>query len=194
VRLVEAAREVFAQRGFAATRIADIVERAGMSQGAFYRHFPDRDAVFLAAVHDPIEAIFAATARTEEDSSSDEAAIVARHTRFFRAYAEHRGLLRTWREGAAVRDSGFDAVWAHTRGRFIARVEAWLHALHEAGEIERTDFELLAEGLGAVLEQLAFVRIALAPRDPTGPELEALGRAAGAIWARALPRTGPGTA
>jgi AcrR family transcriptional regulator len=49
--LLEAARPVFAARGFHATRVDDIVEAAGVSHGAFYRYFKNKEelAHLLAA-------------------------------------------------------------------------------------------------------------------------------------------------
>lgn len=190
-KLLEAAAEVFAERGYSATRIADIVQRAGISQGAFYRHYPDKNAVLMAVTREAIDAIYRVTARTDEDWSGGEAAIIERNTEFFRAYNERRGLMRVWREGASVRESGFESLWRETRARFVARVEDWLRALHADGEITETDFGLLADGLAAVIEQLAFVRIALADEPLGERELAALGRSTGELWSRALPRNPP---
>jgi AcrR family transcriptional regulator len=44
--LLDAARTVFADRGYAATRIIDIVAEAGMSVGSFYNYFEDKDGIF----------------------------------------------------------------------------------------------------------------------------------------------------
>jgi AcrR family transcriptional regulator len=41
--LLEAAREVFVSRGYHGTRVDDIVEAAGVSHGAFYRYFKNKD-------------------------------------------------------------------------------------------------------------------------------------------------------
>lgn len=49
-RIVAAARQVFAERGFAAASIADIAARAQISTGNVYRYFPGKDEVFAAAV------------------------------------------------------------------------------------------------------------------------------------------------
>jgi AcrR family transcriptional regulator len=43
--ILDAALECFAQRGYAATRLRDIVERAGVSEAALYRHYPSKEAV-----------------------------------------------------------------------------------------------------------------------------------------------------
>src|SRR5205823_5618277 len=45
-RLVEAAKEVFAEQGLPDARIADIAERAGVSYGSFYHYFDSKEALF----------------------------------------------------------------------------------------------------------------------------------------------------
>lgn len=46
--LVEAAREVFGEHGFAETSVASVVERAGSSVGSLYHHFGGKTELFLA--------------------------------------------------------------------------------------------------------------------------------------------------
>ncbi len=45
--ILDVAGELFAQRGYDATSVADICERAGVTKGAFYHHFASKQAVFL---------------------------------------------------------------------------------------------------------------------------------------------------
>jgi AcrR family transcriptional regulator len=44
--------KLFAERGFDGTGVAEICEQAGLSKGAFYHHFPTKQAVFLALLDD----------------------------------------------------------------------------------------------------------------------------------------------
>ncbi|WP_405162870.1 TetR/AcrR family transcriptional regulator [Nocardia sp. NBC_01499] len=46
--LLDAAQEVFAEQGFGATSVPEICGRAGLTKGAFYSNFPDKEALFLA--------------------------------------------------------------------------------------------------------------------------------------------------
>lgn len=49
LRFCEAAMACFRRKGVAATNLTDICEETGLSMGALYKHFPNRDAL-LAAV------------------------------------------------------------------------------------------------------------------------------------------------
>jgi AcrR family transcriptional regulator len=46
--LLDAAHDVFAERGFHGSSIGEICERAGLTTGAFYSNYASKDALFLA--------------------------------------------------------------------------------------------------------------------------------------------------
>jgi AcrR family transcriptional regulator len=48
-RLLDAMAQMVAEKGYAATTVADVVERAGVSRRTFYEQFADKEACFLAA-------------------------------------------------------------------------------------------------------------------------------------------------
>jgi AcrR family transcriptional regulator len=50
--LVKAARRLFAAHGYHATGTHDVVAHAGVTRGALYHHFPDKQSLFLAVFHD----------------------------------------------------------------------------------------------------------------------------------------------
>jgi AcrR family transcriptional regulator len=45
--ILDVAGELFAERGYDATSVADICAQAGVTKGAFYHHFESKQAVFL---------------------------------------------------------------------------------------------------------------------------------------------------
>jgi AcrR family transcriptional regulator len=55
-RLLDAIANVVAEKGYAATRVADITEYAGVSRKTFYEQFTDKEDCFLAA-YDAITAL-----------------------------------------------------------------------------------------------------------------------------------------
>jgi AcrR family transcriptional regulator len=46
-RIIRAALEVFAEKGYRGATIADVVRRSGLSVGAIYTHFSGKEALFL---------------------------------------------------------------------------------------------------------------------------------------------------
>jgi AcrR family transcriptional regulator len=55
--LVEAARRLFIEKGYADTATPDIVEAAGVTRGALYHHFADKQALFRAVVEAEAKAV-----------------------------------------------------------------------------------------------------------------------------------------
>jgi AcrR family transcriptional regulator len=47
-RLVLAALDLFNERGYDATTVAEIAERAGLTKSTFFRHFPDKREILVA--------------------------------------------------------------------------------------------------------------------------------------------------
>ena len=67
-RLLQAMGSSAADRGFAATTIADIVREAGVSKRTFYEHFVSKEACFLALYR----AVSASALRTLSESVRPE--------------------------------------------------------------------------------------------------------------------------
>lgn len=55
-RVLAAATEVFARRGFTAAALEEIAEAAGYTKGAVYYNFTDKEGLFLALLEDRVEA------------------------------------------------------------------------------------------------------------------------------------------
>jgi AcrR family transcriptional regulator len=75
--LVAAARQLFGQRGFAATSVEDVARAARVTTGALYHHFPTKTALFetvFEAVHRDLLAASAAAA----GGTSDDVELLAR--------------------------------------------------------------------------------------------------------------------
>lgn len=182
-RLVDAAATVFAEYGYSAARIADMVRMAGISHGNFYRHFPGKDEALLAVLEEPLAELRRASGRGPERSTTvDLAELVEANTRYFAAYARQRHLFRVMREAAAVNPE-FARLWLSVRQGFVGRTARWLAALADAGHLEPgADTGLLAETLGSMMEHLAYVQIGLPPELPRPETIDALGRVTGESW------------
>src|SRR5207249_4896074 len=64
--LISAAAHVFAERGFAAATVAEIIRRAKLSKGTFYWHFESKDELFTELLDErldrPLRELMALTA------------------------------------------------------------------------------------------------------------------------------------
>jgi AcrR family transcriptional regulator len=50
--ILAAARDVFAEDGYDAAGVRDIIRRTDLASGTFYNYFPDKDAIFRALVEE----------------------------------------------------------------------------------------------------------------------------------------------
>ncbi len=188
-RMLDAATEVFVHLGYEATRVVDINAKAGVSHGLFYRHFKDK-AEILVAVLDRMNAQLRHTSGREvgEDGAVTLAQLERRNIQFFREYTQNRKLLRVAREVAARSDEiGFREMWLKMRNRYVERTHRWLDQLVANSEISPLeDAAMVAAGLSALTEQLAYVEIGLAVEDPEAATIERLGRSCALIWYRTI--------
>jgi AcrR family transcriptional regulator len=74
-QLIDVARQLFTERGYAGTSVEDIIERAGVARGALYHHFPGKDALF-AAVYQVVQAEVATAVVTAALAADDPARAV----------------------------------------------------------------------------------------------------------------------
>jgi AcrR family transcriptional regulator len=75
-RLLDAAAEVFAERGFHAATLDDIAAVAGYSKGAVYSNFAGKDALFLALLDRHLDAQVAAVEQLAGATSDADLAAV----------------------------------------------------------------------------------------------------------------------
>ena len=56
-KIIEAATQLFSKTGYDATGVAEICQAAGVSKGAFYHHFPTKQAVFMELLTNYLDGI-----------------------------------------------------------------------------------------------------------------------------------------
>ncbi len=182
-RLLDAALSLFAAQGYEATSVGDICERTALSKGAFYFHFPGKEALL-------VEAMEGATERGSGD-------VDFRPVRSADGSGPPSGLRRGGHQGAGISPAlrlelwaqalRQEQVWHHlhiSRTRFAAALRRRLR--RRLGAEGAADVETLTRGLvilrdGLILRSLRF------PRDPMAGRLDALV----AALTRRAPSEGP---
>ncbi|HWX99391.1 MAG TPA: helix-turn-helix domain-containing protein [Mycobacterium sp.] len=126
-RILDAATEVFATRGFSAATMADVVAGSGASIGSIYHHFGGKNELFLAIFEQMANAvdrrIEAAMEQAGEDTEPRR--IFEIHVRaYLEAMWENRRLARVLTSGDTP--AGFEVV---RRDRMQAAFRSWMAVL-----------------------------------------------------------------
>jgi AcrR family transcriptional regulator len=81
--LLEAALEIFVERGFAAARLEDVAARAGVSKGTLYLYYANKEELFKAVVRTSISPLIAQTREVIESSSQGSEALLGEFLRIW---------------------------------------------------------------------------------------------------------------
>jgi AcrR family transcriptional regulator len=95
-RMLEAMAEVVAEKGYAATTVADVIGRAGVSRRTFYEQFRDKEACFLAAYDAGVELLLGALRRDDDKEQDPVARARARTRAYLETLASEPAFARTF--------------------------------------------------------------------------------------------------
>jgi AcrR family transcriptional regulator len=158
--LLAAARELFTEKGFAATGREEIAERAGVTRGALYHHFASKQDAF-AAVASELDAELAervVTAARHAESAYEQIRVSARA--YVEACAEPAVMRILLTEAAAV--LGPQWVRASQEAACVALLTPALEAAARAGFVVPGDVHIAAQLLLGLLNEAGSI-IAAAP-------------------------------
>lgn len=156
-RILAAAVTVFARQGYHGTSVDDIVQEADSSKGAFYFHFSNKEALFLAIVEkfasDMIVAIYDALKATSGGGERVRAAVEAG----VKAFAKEPALAKIFLVEAVGLNPSFEAKRREIYGAFAKLIREYLDAAVEDGDLPPQDTELAAYAwLGTISEGVVF--------------------------------------
>ncbi|MGW1835403.1 TetR/AcrR family transcriptional regulator [Streptomyces sp. BBFR2] len=186
-QLIDCTIELIATRGYPATSLAAIAERAGLSKAAVLYHFSSKDNLTRATLTQVLEA-FAAYVTAQVAKESDPREAVLAYVRAMIGYQRaHRSQVRVITEmllddagGTRLKTPGSHDT--HGRWQFLA---ALLAAGQDAGRLRRCDTRTVALAIGGAIDGViahwlahpeldldeataeleAFTRYAIEPRD-----------------------------
>jgi len=181
--VLRAARTVFARDGFAGSRIADIVEEAGASNGTFYRYFDDKRQVLMALLQQLLDDFYV-LARSPWEPADPRHSMHVTTRRYLELYADGRDLMALLVEVSQT-DMEVREIWNQSRSRFFKRVAGALERGQGDGAVRQDiDVDLTASLLGAMTEQFAYMSFVLEvePRRSLDEVTDAIVD----IWARSV--------
>jgi len=152
-KILEAATAVIAERGYASTSVADLIDAAGIARGTFYLYFESRDAVFIDILDRFIEAVGDAMAPVPADHPQPIAAMQHNVQRVVELFASNAPLVRVLFRDAVGHSAEVDAKVGALMGLAHQRVRGALVRGAERGVLRQVNAPVVASLIvGAVKE------------------------------------------
>lgn len=180
--IIDAARSAFAELGYGATTVRDVIRRTGLASGTFYNYFPDKEALFRAVVEQIGAGVRARVQAARRRAGSLEEFVAAGYREYFGFLAEDPeafALMR--RNGGTIRAMFDEPVF----GAGVEELEADLRAAMAAGIVPSHDAAYMAAAMvGAALE----VGVVMIGREP--PDVGGATRFATRVFMAGIERVG----
>ncbi|MBN9234601.1 MULTISPECIES: TetR/AcrR family transcriptional regulator [Phyllobacteriaceae] len=151
--LIAAARRLFTEKSYAETGTPEIVAAAGLTRGALYHHFVDKQALFRAVVDAEAAAVAAEIERTAPTTLSARDALLAGGEAYIGAMGVPGRTRLLLVDGPAVLGRAeMDAIDARHGNRTLRE---GLAATMRAGDLPRLPLDALTSLLGAAFDRAA---------------------------------------
>jgi AcrR family transcriptional regulator len=163
--ILDAAREVFAELGYGAATVRDIVRRTDLATGTFYNYFPDKEAVFRALLDERAREVREVVRAARSDASEPEEFVRQGFRAYFEFIASDRTMFEILRRNTGTIRALFDSP---ALGAGAEELEADLRAAVAAGLLPEHDARFMAAAMvGAGFE----IAVRMLESDP--PDVEA---------------------
>lgn len=151
--LIAAARRLFTEKSYAETSTPEIVAAAGVTRGALYHHFADKQALFQAVVEREAEEVAAEIERAAPPSLAEREALVAGSDAYLAAMrAPGRTRLLLLDGPAVLGRATMDAIDARHGNRTLRE---GLVAAMRSGGMKTLPADALTSVLGAAFDRAA---------------------------------------
>lgn len=137
--VLEAARTLFVDRGFADTSVEDIAKLANVSKGAVYHHFSDKQAIFTQLFRDSLAGGLATVANAMTDVEDPWERVVRALRSYLTVYAEDKEARSLLQQVVGV--LGEARTCALDEELVLPMIRALLVELDDAGELKPVSIE-----------------------------------------------------
>ncbi len=163
IALLKAARAVFAEMGYGAASVRDIVRRTDLASGTFYNYFKDKDEIFEAVVGELTGVLLKRHQQGRGQAATTEEFVRQHYAVYFEFLADDPELL-------ALARSSFTAVRTlldkpDVRALAIALNDD-IRAAIARGILPNVDVSYLSASMAGIAFEISMVMVARDPVDP----------------------------
>jgi AcrR family transcriptional regulator len=184
-QLLDAAGAVFEERGYKATTVGAITDRASTAHGTFYLYFRNKEDAFCQVIESVIVDELAGNTVVPLDDAPRPAIEEGIRT-FLAVYEKHTGLWRALLEGM-LQSPRVQQMWLDLRRDLVVRLSDTFAAQQRSGLVREFDTLTVAHALAAMTEWSAFTHLVLGEPTPDRPrDPEALVTTLADLWYRSI--------
>jgi AcrR family transcriptional regulator len=161
--LLKAARAVFAEMGYGAASVRDIVRRTDLASGTFYNYFKDKDEIFEAVVGELTGELLKRHREGRAKATTAEEFFRRHYAVYFEFVVEDPELLALARKNFTAIRTLFDK--PDVRALALALNED-IRAARAQGILPNVDVSYLAASMAGIAFEISMVMVARDPVDP----------------------------
>jgi AcrR family transcriptional regulator len=163
--ILEAARDVFAELGFDAATVRDIVRRTDLASGTFYNYFPDKESVLRALLEESAREWRRRVRVARAQARSLEDFVGGGYRAFFSFIADDPTLFAVLRRNAPIIRA---LVEDPMLGAGLDELLADVHAAMERGRMPPVDAEYMTAAMAGVGFEVGIRMVEREPVDVDG--------------------------
>lgn len=154
MKLLEAARQVFLDVGYAEASATLITSTAEVSYGSFYVYFASKSELFAVVAGELMEQVYRSS-RAPASVTDPIERMTTENRQFFEVYRDNARIFQVVEEAVRA-DEEFREEWQRIRRRNVSRLARGLKRLQAQGVVSLVaPADALADALGAMAERLA---------------------------------------
>jgi AcrR family transcriptional regulator len=155
-QILSAAKTIFGKKGYLGTRICDITQESGISEGNFYRYFNNKDEVLNIILKEVLDDIFESGGNIgEKGTYLERLEVSTRGT--LEAYQRNANMYKVFLEVIHFNPK-FKEYWFNLRVNFLNRIRRGLEKMNLP---EKIDLDYAATALGSMVSHFAYIWLVL---------------------------------
>ena len=183
--ILAAAREVFAELGYDAAGVRDVIRRTDLASGTFYNYFADKEAVFRAVVDESAQEVRRRLREARSGAQTLEQFVGDAYRAWFEFLVEDELMFELMQRNAGpIRALFGDPIL----GSGVQELLEDIHAAIERGDLPPHDPDYMAGAMAGVALELG---VRMAERSPA--DVEGAARFATELFLGGIARLGAGT-